>query len=407
MAERVVITGMGAVTPIGIGVEEYWSGLISGKSGVGRITQFNTDDLPVKIAAEVKDFHPEIYMTKKRENQTDPFTQFALAAASEALQGIPIDSPDRTGIILGTAVGGIRTITKAQDHQSRTGIHNDVSPYFMPSILGNVAASHVAIAHGLKGPSLTVSTACSSGGDAVGIASEKLRAGEADMMVSVGAESILCPLVIDALRAAHALTAKNDHACEASRPFDRDRDGFVIGEGAGVLVLETLSHAEKRGANIFAELIGYANLGSGFHITAPEPDGRGAALCIKKALESASLQPEDIDYINAHGTSTQKGDLSETRAVKSVFGDKCRVPMSSTKGNTGHLMGAGGITELIACIKSIETGLIPPTINLVNEDPECDLDYVPQKVRNVNVDVAMSNAFGFGGQNASVIVRRF
>ncbi len=398
---------MGAVTPIGIGVEEYWSGLMSGKCGVGRITRFDTDELPVRIAAEVKDFHPENYMTKKRENQTDPFTQFALAAASEALEGIEIEDADRTGIILGTAVGGIRTITQAQDHQSRTGIHNDVSPYFMPSILGNVAASHVAIAHGLKGPSLTVSTACSSGGDAVGIASEKLKAGEADMMVSVGAESILCPLVIDALRAAHALSTNNDKPCEASRPFDRDRDGFVIGEGAGVLVLETLSHAEKRGANIYAELIGYANLGSAFHITAPEPDGRGAALCMEKALKSASLQPGDIDYINAHGTSTPKGDLSETVAMKAVFGESCSVPTSSTKGNTGHLMGAGGITELIACIKAIETGMVPPTINLVNKDPQCDLDYVPLKARKVKVDAAMSNAFGFGGQNASVIVGRF
>lgn len=380
---------------------------MAGKCGVGRITRFDTDDLPIKIAAEVKDFHPEDYMTRKRMNQTDPFTQFALAAAREALQGINIDNPDRTGITLGTAVGGIRTITSAQDHQSKTGIHNDVSPYFMPSILGNVAASHVAIAHGLKGPSLTVSTACSSGGDAIGIASEKLKAGEADMMVSVGAESILCPLVLDALRAAHALSANNDRPCEASRPFDRERDGFVIGEGAGVIVLETLSHAEKRGARIFGELVGYANLGSGFHITAPEPDGRGAALCIKKALKSASLRPEDIDYINAHGTSTQKGDLSETMAVKAVFGERSRVPMSSTKGNTGHLMGAGGITEVIACLKAIETGMIPPTINLVNEDPQCNLDYVPVKARKTHVDIAMSNAFGFGGQNASLIVRRF
>ncbi len=398
---------MGAVTPVGIGVGEYWSELVAGKCGVGCITKYDAHDLPVRIAAEVSDFHPEEYMTKKLINQTDPFTQFALAAAREALENTVVDNPDRTGIVLGTAVGGIQTVSRTQDGLTRSGSHN-VSPYFMPSILGNVAAAQVAIAHGLKGPSLTVSTACSSGADAVGVASEKLKAGEADMMVAVGAESISCPLVVEALTSARALSTNNGHPESASRPFDRYRDGFVIGEGAGVVVLETLTHAKLRGAKILGELIGYANLGSGFHITAPEPDGRGEILCMQKALKSAALSPGDIDYINAHGTSTSKGDLVETIAVRSVFGGlSSPPPMSSTKGATGHLMGAGGITELIACIKAIEVGIAPPTINLNNKDPECDWDFIPNKARSMAVDVAMSNAWGFGGQNSSLIVRRF
>lgn len=407
MNERIVITGMGAVTPVGIGIDNYWKGLIAGKTGVRSITKFDAGELRVKIAAEVPDFHPEEYIDRKLINHTDPFTQFALAAAREALNDIPIENPERTGITMGSAVGGIRTVTDAQEQITKTGKHR-VSPYFMPSILGNVTAAHVAIAYKLKGPSLTVSTACSSGADAVGMASEKLKNDEADMMVAVGAESILCPLVIDGLSSARALSTRNDDPAKASRPFDKNRDGFVIGEGAGVLILETLSHAKKRGAHIFAELIAYANFGSAYHITAPEPNGSGEIRCMEKALERAKLNPEDIDYINAHGTSTPVGDKVETKAIKAVFGSQsAKIPMSSTKGATGHLMGAGGLTELIACIKAMEDGVIPPTINLENKDPECDLDYVAREARQAEVNIAMSNSFGFGGQNASLIVKRF
>lgn len=407
MKARIVITGMGAVTPIGIGVDKYWSNLISGKCGINTITKFDVNNLPVKIAAEVKDFHPEDFMNKKLINQTDPFARFALAAADEALRNITIDNSERTGISFGSAVGGIITVTQAQEQLNKTASHF-ISPYFMPSILGNVTAAHIAIKYGLKGPSITICTACSSGADAIGIAAEKLKADLADMMIAVGAESILCPLVIEGLNSARALSTNNNNPEQASRPFDRDRDGFVIGEGAGALVLETLPHAKKRKAKIFAELIGYANLGSGYNIIAPEPNGAGEIRCMKKALSDASISPNDIDYINAHGTSTLIGDRVETKAVKSVFGSQSRnLPISSTKGATGHLMGAGGITELIACIKAIEDGILPPTINLENRDPECDLDYVPQIARKVNVNTAMSNSFGFGGQNASLIIRKF
>jgi len=407
VSERIVITGMGAVTPIGIGVDGYWSALISGKCGIGPITRFDTDDLPVKIAGEVSGFHPEDYMTKKRISQADIFTQFALAAAREALEDITIINPNRSGIVMGSAVGGIRTVTQAQQQISSAGNHR-VTPYFMLRILGNVGAAQVAIVHGLKGPALSVNTACSAGADATGLAFEKLKAGEADLMVAVGADSILCPLVIEGLHSGRALSTKNNQPKKASRPFDRDRDGFVIGEGAGVLVLETLSHAQKRGAEIHAELLSYANTGSGYHITAPDPDGKGEIRCMTKALKKAHIAANDIDYINAHATSTPIGDRIETKSVKTVFGEcSNQIPMSSTKGATGHLLGASGITELITCIHVIKNGMIPPTINLHRNDPQCDLDYVPHKARKMDVETAMSNSFGFGGQNASLIVRRF
>ena len=409
MSERIVVTGMGAVTPIGVGVNSYWSALTSGKCGVRTITQYDVDELPVKIAAEVPDFHPEDHMTKKLVNRTDPFTQYALAAAGEALKDIKIDNPERTGIVMGSAVNGIRTVTRDQERLTKTGNHRRVNPYLMPAFLANVTAAHIAIINKLNGPSLTVCTACSSGVDAIGLATEKLKADEADMMVAAGAESIMCPLVIDSLHNLHALSANNEEPCRASRPFDKDRDGFVIGEGAGILILETLTHAQKRGAAILAEIVGYANLGSAFHVTAPEPNGRFESLCMKKALDKAGLHPADIDYINAHGTATPIGDRVEIKAMKRTFNhDLGRIPISSTKGATGHMMGAGGITEAITCIKVIEEGILPPTLNLETREPGCDdLDFVPQKARNAEVNIAMTNSFGFGGQNASLIIRRF
>jgi 3-oxoacyl-[acyl-carrier-protein] synthase II len=408
MQERVVITGMGAVTPVGIGVDAYWHNLLQGKCGVGYISRFNTDHLPVKIGAEVRDFRAEDFLPRKLIKETDLFMQFALAAVAEALEdGRPAGEPERMGVVMGTAVGGIVTIAESQERLCRTG-STRLSPHFMPRILGNVAAAQIAIAHGLKGPSLTISTACSAGADAVGTAAMLLQQGEADVMVAVGAESILCPLVIAGLHAARAVSTRNDAPERASRPFDRWRDGLVMGEGAGAVVLETLSHARSRNARIKAELIGYANYGDAYHVTAPEPSGRGEILCMRRALEKAGLSPGDIDYINAHGTSTPLGDRVETLAIKAVFGSRAaQVPVSSTKGATGHLMGAGGVTELIACIKAIEEGIVPPTINYEEPDPECDLDYVPNRPRRVKVRVAMSNSFGFGGQNACLVVREF
>jgi len=408
MEERIVITGMGAVTPVGIGVETYWRSLLQGKCGVEYISRFNTEHLPVKIAAEVWDFRAEDFLPRKLIKETDLFMQYALVAAREALQdGSPTGDPERMGVVMGTAIGGVTTIAESQEKLCRTG-STRISPYFMPRILGNVAAAQIAIAHGLNGPSLTVSTACSSGADAVGMALMLLQRGDADVMVAVGAESIISPLIIIGLHAARAISTCNDTPEKASRPFDRRRDGLVMGEGAGAIILETFSSAKRRGARIRAEVIGYANFGDGYHTTAPEPGGRGEILCMRKALEKAGLMPEDVDYINAHGTSTPLGDRVETLAIKNVFGSRAfQIPVSSTKGATGHLMGAGGVTELITCVKAIEEGIVPPTINYDEPDPDCDLDYVPNQPRRAKVRVAMSNSFGFGGQNSCLVVREF
>lgn len=408
MTGRVVITGMGAVTPLGIGAGAYWQNLLQGKCGVGYISRFDTSRLPVKIGAEVRDFRAEDFLPRKLCKETDLFMQFALAAAGEALQDAgPTGEPERMGVVMGTAVAGIATIAEAQERLCRTGSPR-ISPHFMPRILGNVAAAQIAIAHGLKGPSLTVGTACSAGADAVGTAAVLLERGEADVMLAVGAESILCPLVIAGLHAARAVSTRNDLPEKASRPFDRRRDGLVMGEGAGAVVLETVSHARRRDARIRAELAGYANYGDACHVTAPEPGGRGEILCMRKALERAGLTPGDIDYINAHGTSTPLGDRVETLAIKTVFGARAaQIPVSSTKGATGHLMGAGGVTELIACVKAIGEGIVPPTINYEEPDPDCDLDYVPNRSRRAHVRAALSNSFGFGGQNACLVVREF
>jgi len=406
--ERIVITGMGAVTPVGIGVAEYWRQLLAGRSGVGPITRFDAGRLPVRIAAEVKGFDPARYMPRKLAAQTDIFMQFALAASAEALADSRLAArPERVGLVLGTALGGISSAADAQDQITRSGSFR-VSPHLAPKVLGNVAAAHIAIVHGLRGPSYTVSTACSSGADAVGLAAMLLRAGQADAVVAVGAESILCALMDAGLASARALSTRNDEPERASRPFERSRDGFVMGEGAGAVVLATLAAARARGAAIRAELLGHANCTDGYHVTSPDPDGRGEIQCMREALAQAGLGPEDVDYVNAHGTSTPLGDRVETSALKAVFGERARrIPISSTKGATGHLMGAGGVTELIACVEAIREGVVPPTINFEEPDPECDLDYVPNAARKAEIRVAMSNSFGFGGQNASLLVGRY
>ncbi len=408
MKENLVITGMGAVTPIGIGVENYWNNLIAGKCGVGRITRFDPEDSPVKIAAQVKDFNPDDFMSKKQSREMDLFMQYGYAASEEALTdaGIKEDTvpAERMGIVVGTAMAGVSIISETQDGLS-TGAHKKVSPRFVPKFIGNIAAAQIAIAKGYRGPSLTVSTACSSGADAIGTAAMLLLAGEADAILAVGAEASLCPVVVAGLASAHALSTNNENPQTASRPFDKTRDGFVFGEGGGAVLLETEEHAKKRGADIKARLLGFANCTDGYHVTAPHPDGIGAIACMADAIKKAGISTNDIDYINTHGTSTPMGDTIETNAIKTLFGPHAyEMAVTSTKGATGHMMGAGGITETIACIKAVQEGIIPPTLNLNTPDEECDLNYVPNKAVQREVKYAMTNAFGFGGQNSSLIV---
>lgn len=428
MSKKIVVTGMGAITPIGNSVEEYWKNAVDGVCGVQPITRFDTEELPVKIAAEVKDFEPTDYMPKKLTREMDPFMQFGYAAAIEALKQAGeevsdsgeteeksrIAEPARMGIVIGTALGGIAPISETQDGLSK-GEHKKVSPRFVPKIIGNEVAAQLAIARGYRGPSLTVSTACSSGGDAIATGCMLLMSGQADAVLVVGAESALTPIFIRGLVSAHALSTNNGDPQGASRPFDRDRDGFVIGEGGGALVLETAENASRRGAKAQATIAGFANCTDGYHVTSPHPEGIGAIFCMEQALASAGLSPEDIGYINTHGTSTPVGDPIETQAIAKVFGGEDpatsetlkTMAVTSTKGATGHMMGAGGITEVITCIQAIRTGQIPPTLNLDHVDEACyPLDFVPGKAVEKEVRYAMSNSFGFGGQNSSIVVGR-
>ena len=358
-------------------------------------------------AARITTFNPADYLPKDLIRKTDAFMQYAYIAAVEALKqsGVEIE-PKRTGIVMGTAMSGISTTAFTQDTLSSAS-HKKVGPRFIPKILGNIAAANIAIDYNIQGPSLTVSTACSSGGDAIGTACMCMKAGRADVMIALGAESTICPLVIYSLANAKALSRRNDSPATASRPFDVTRDGFVIGEGGGALILETEEHALARGAKILGEVKGWGNTSDAYHVTAPHPEGRGAIECMHQSLEDAGLKPEDIDYINAHGTATNKGDAVEAASIKKVFKDHLPY-VSSTKGATGHMMGAGGITETIACIKAIETGIIPPTINLHEVDPECaGIDFVANVAKKAEVKYAMSNALGFGGQNSSIIVGKY
>lgn len=408
MNSRLVITGMGAITPIGQNVEDYWRSLIAGKCGVGPITHFDASRLPVRIAAEIHDFDPGS-LPKAVGRSASSFIQYAYAASVEALSQSGLDADregDRIGICMGTAMAGAHDLAQSgADYQnSSTG---RISPHLVPKAIGNMAVAHLSIQYGIRGPGLTLNTACSAGSDAIMSAAMLLLAGEADSMIVMGGESILSPSIVSSLAQARALSRRNDDPLTASRPFDAGRDGFVIGEGGGAIVLETEEHALKRGAEIFAELKSWANCLDSYHITAPDPSGDGAAACMRAAINKAGLTPGDIDYINAHGTSTQLGDKAETIAVKKVFAGFTIPPVSSTKGSTGHLMGAGGLTELIACVRCIREGIIPPTLNIESPDPECDLDYVPGKARKTSVNIAMSNSLGFGGQNSSLIVVRY
>ena len=414
MEEKIVITGLGAVTPIGIGIPAFWKNLSEGVCGISKIEKEGCEDLAVQIAGQVKDFVPENYMPKKLVREMDTFMQYAFAAADEATKDSGIETaegqvfePSRTGIVMATALGGIAEI-EATHIQMAASKHKNVSPRFVPKILGNVSAAQISIAKNIQGPSLTVSTACSSGGDAILMGAMLIQSGMADTVVVTGGEAAVCPVFIQGLAGARALSRRNDAPKEASRPFDAGRDGFVMGEGGGAIILERESHAAARGAHIYAELSGYANNTDAYHVTAPNPDGTGAAACMEAAIKKAGILPEAIGYINAHGTSTKVGDIAETKAIKKVFGDKAKdVCVSSTKGATGHLMGAGGIVEVIICVKALNEQLIPPTLNLVEPDESCDLDYVPKTARKKILNYAMSNAFGFGGQNSSIIVNKY
>lgn len=405
--EKIVVTGMGAVTPVGIGVDTYWNNITSGVSGIDTIKSFDASDLAVQIAGEIKNFVPSDYLPKDLIRKTDPFMQYAYISAEEAIKQSNIEIvPQRTGITMGTAMSGIATTAFTQDALSGAS-HKKVGPRFIPKILGNISAANISINYNIQGPSFTVSTACSSGGDAINMACMCIQSGKADVMLAVGAESVLCPLVIYSLANAKALSRRNDTPKTASRPFDITRDGFVIGEGGGALVIETESHALARGAKIYAEIKSCGNTSDAYHVTAPHPEGRGAIACMKQALSEAKLNPSDIGYVNAHGTATNKGDTVEIEAIKNIFADKLPF-VSSTKGATGHMMGAGGITETIACIKAIETGVIPPTINLNEVDPGCSgVDLVANTAKKAEINYAMSNAFGFGGQNSSIIVGKY
>ena len=405
MSKKLVITGMGAVTPIGIGVDNYWENLIAGETGIDYITGLDIEELPVKFAGQVKDFNPKDYMPRKLSSEMDRFMQMAYVAAGQALEGYEMD-PYRTGITVGTALNGICTITETE-RAYESSPFKKVGPRCLPKSLGNVCASQIAIANDSHGPSMTLNTACASGGDAIALAAMMINAGKADAMVVVGAESGIDPILIQSLYSAQALSTRNDDPKKASRPFDVNRDGFVFGEGAGALLIETEEHAKARGAKIYAELAGCGNNTDAYHPVTPRPDGEGEILCMKEAMEMAGIKPSDIGYINTHGTSTHKGDIVETNAVKELFGEAAyELVLNSTKGATGHMMGAGGITEVITCIKAIETGIIPATLNLEEKDPECDLNYVSVNTEK-EINYAMSNAFGFGGQNSSIIVGRY
>ena len=397
---RIVVTGMGAVTPVGVGGEAYWDGLLSGRCGIGEISRLDTAGFPVTRAAEVRGFSAREHLPAKLAADTDLFQQYACAAAEEAVRQSGIETFDaaRTGIVMGTALAGITLTGQTQAELAVRGKH--VGPKFLTRVMGNIAAAQFAIRWGIRGPSLTVSTACSSGGDAVLLAATLLEAGMADTMVVLAGESAVSPLLVYSLSVGGALSREG-----ACRPFDAHRDGFVIGEGGGAVILETEAHARARGAHIFAALLGWANNTDAFNPVAPDPEGAGAAECMCLALRKAGLAPEAIGYVNAHGTATVKGDLAEAKALRAVFGG-ARVPVGSTKGATGHMMGAGGITETIACILAIERGVLPPTVGCADPDPACGVAVVTGPTER-RADAAMSNALGFGGQNSSIIVGKY
>ena len=411
MKRRVVVTGVGLVTPLGTGVEKSWRNICSGVSGIDLITRFDTSDYAVKIAAEVKDFRAADFFEKKAAKHLDLFVQYGLAAAQMAVQdsGFEVTEQNcgRVGVITGCGMGGLPTIEKYHSVSLEKG-PKKITPFFIPMVIPNMPSGHISMAIKSKGPNLTLTTACSAGTHSVGEAYRHIKYGLCDMVVGGGAEAVICGLGVAGFSAMKALSVRNDEPARASRPFDRDRDGFVMSEGAGMLVLEDYDHAVARGAKIYAEVCGYGLSSDAYHIAAPPEDGEGGARAMKMALEDSELAPEDVDYINAHGTSTPLNDKCETLAVKTVFGDHARkLAISSTKSMTGHMLGAAGGIEAVFLALSIKDQIAPPTINLENPSPECDLDYVANVARKMNIRAALSNSFGFGGTNAVVAMKRW
>jgi len=402
---------MGLVIPNGIGVKTAWRNVCEGKSGIGPITRFDTNGFDTKIAAEVKGFSPELYIDKKEIKKMDLFIQYAVGAAHEAIEDsrlkITGENADRIGVIVGTGLGGLPTLEKYHQILLEKG-PSRISPFFIPMLIANLASGHIAIRFGAKGPNTCVVTACATGAHCIGDAFRCILYGDADAIIAGGTEANLTPLTIGGFNAMKALSTRNDDPQRACRPFERNRDGFVVAEGAGIVILEELEFALKRGARIYGEIVGYGYTGDAYHITAPSPDGDGAIRCMRMAMKDAGLKPEEVEYINAHGTSTPLNDKTETLAIRTVFGEHAKkIPVSATKSMTGHLLGAAGSTEAIFTLLSIYEGILPPTINYEEPDPECDLDYVPNVARRHSVKFGMSNAFGFGGTNATLIFRNF
>jgi 3-oxoacyl-[acyl-carrier-protein] synthase II len=408
--ERVVVTGMGVVTSLGLGIERFWQSLIAGRSGIVPITSFDVSAFTTRFAGEITDFVPEEFMERKEARRMDRFVHFAVAATRMALTDacyeIGPEEANRVGVLIGSGIGGLRTIEEQAKVMFDRG-PDRISPFFIPMLIADMASGQVSILFGAKGPNSTVVTACATGTHAIGDAYHIIRRGDADVMIAGGSEAPLTALGLGGFCAARTLSQRNDDPQAASRPFDKDRDGFVMAEGAGILILESLTHARQRGARIYAELIGYGLTADAYHITAPAPQGEGAARAMNMALNRAAIAPEDVDYINAHGTSTHYNDKLETAAIKSTFGEAAyQIPISSTKSMTGHLLGAAGAIEAVVSVLAIQNQMIPPTINYETPDPECDLDYTPNQARSATVEVSMSNSFGFGGHNATVIFRK-
>lgn len=411
MLKRVVITGLGIISPVGTGLEKFWTSLTAGVSGIRLLTRFDPTDFKTKIAGEVKDFEPTRYMDRKEARRMDRFTQFAVAASGMAIEDAALnfqnEDRDRIGVILGSGVGGIETLEE-QAHVLFEKGPGRVSPLFVPMMIANMGSGQVAIKHRLRGPNTTSVSACASSSNAIGDAFKILQYGRAEVMITGGAEAAITPLAMAGFIQMKAMSTRNEEPEKSSRPFDLGRDGFVIGEGAAILILETLEHALDRGARIYAEIVGYGSTCDAFHMTAPDPEGYGAANSMKEALGDAGIKPSEVDYINAHATATPPGDKAETLAIKKVFGEYAsKVAISSTKSMTGHLLGASGGLEAIVCVLAIKEGIIPPTINYEQPDPDCDLDIVPNTARKAEVDVALSNSFGFGGHNATLVFKKY
>ncbi|MGE5429557.1 MAG: beta-ketoacyl-ACP synthase II [Syntrophomonadaceae bacterium] len=407
---RVVVTGLGAITPIGNNTEEFWQGLVEGRNGVGPITKFDASTFDTKFAAEIKNFDPAQYIDKKTVKRLDPYAQYALVTAEMALKdsGINLDEVDkeRFGVVFGSGIGGMDTNQKQHFAFFEGGV-NRISPFFVPMMISDIAAGHISIKFGVKGPNYATTSACATSSHAIADAFMLIQRGSADLMFCGGSEAAITEMSIGGFNALKALSTWNDRYCEASRPFDKERSGFVMGEGAGVLILEEYEHAVKRGAKIYAEMIGAGLTGDAYHITAPAPGGEGAVRSMREALRDGEIQTTDVDYINAHGTSTTYNDLNETLAIKTLFGEHAyKMIVSSTKSMTGHLLGAAGAIESVATVLALKNGTIPPTINLTEPDPECDLNYCPNKAEKRDITYALSNTFGFGGHNASLLFKK-